>query len=131
MIAHDYIEKFASLESELSAKKGDFALFALFMRGELPDRWDLIVSAPWLPENRQAAVNYLVNEIKSQLGVDALITLSQIAVFDSQHVSVQDFNRTIQVEHGDLEIRDRYLFGLPIRLAHIITSKRPAAPVVK
>lgn len=129
MTVSELTEKFARLESQLSDEKGDFVLFALFLREDVPDRWDLIVSAPWIGEDKQSAVNYLINEIKSKLGGHDLTNLSRIVVIDPYDVAVQNLNRAIQVEHGNFEVRDTNLFGLAIKDAHIITSKRPTAPV--
>ena len=39
------VEKLASVEREVSSEKGDFRLFALFLREDAQDRWDLLVSA--------------------------------------------------------------------------------------
>jgi hypothetical protein len=46
------LQRFAALEASIAEEKGSFALFALFMRKEVPDRWDLIVSAPWLGDDK-------------------------------------------------------------------------------
>ena len=131
MIPHPLTERFARLEASIAARKGDFVLFALFLREGAPNRWDLLVAAPWLGEDQQAAVGYLVGEVKSVIGADALLSLSHIVVVDPYHAELQDFNRYVQVEHGDIEIRDRDIFGQTIKEAHVITSKRPAAPAVK
>lgn len=79
MTVAEFTAKFAWLESEIARERGDFTLFALFMREDVPDRWDLIVSAPWFGEDRQAAVNYLVGQIKSRLGEEDLTCLSDRA----------------------------------------------------
>jgi hypothetical protein len=131
MIPHKLTERFARLETSIAARKGDFVFFALFLREGAPNRWDLLVAAPWLGEDRNAAVGYLVDEIKSTIGADALLSLSRIIVIDPYHEEVQEFNRHVKVEHGDVEIRDRDIFGQTIKEAHVITSKLPAAPVVK
>jgi hypothetical protein len=36
----------------------------------------------------------------------------------------------VQIEHGGVEVRDSNFFGLPVKHAFIITSKRPPAPAV-
>lgn len=126
MTTTEFTEKFARLESELAQEKGSFTLFALFMREDVPDRWDLIVSAPWIAEDQQAAVNFFVAEIKSRLGADALIQLSRIVVVDPEDAAVQKLNRAIRVEHGNVEIWDNQFFGLAVKHAQIITSQRPS-----
>jgi hypothetical protein len=125
MTVAELTQNFARLESQLAKEKGAFALFALFLREDVPDRWDLIVSAPWVGEDKQSAVSYLVSQIKSKLGEQDLTRLSRIVVIDPDDVAVQNLNRDIEVEHGNVEVRDSNFFGLAVKQAHIITSKRP------
>ena len=47
------VEKLASLERDISSEKGDFSLFALFLREDAYDRWDLLVSSPWIEINEK------------------------------------------------------------------------------
>ncbi len=130
MTVTDLTQKFADFESRISGEKGDFALFALFMREDSPDRWDLMVSAPWTGDDKQSAVNYFVGQIKSSLGDQGLTSLSRIVVIDPQDAAVQALNRAIQIEHGRVEVRDSEFFGLAVKHAYIITSKRAPAPAV-
>ena len=128
---NEIVEKFASLEAEIAQKRGDFSLFALFLREDAPDRWDLIVSAPWVGQNKDEAVDYLIAEIKSHLGPQDLVSLSRIVVVDSNDPPVQALANAFHVEHGRVEVRDSNLFGLQVKHAFIITSKRPEAPVAR
>jgi hypothetical protein len=121
-------EKFAELESHVAGEKGSFVLFALFMREDAPDRWDLIISAPWVESDKRKAVDYFVSQIKSRLGEQALTSLARIVVIDPQEAGVQAFNRAIRVEHGPIEVRDSDFFGLPVRQALVFASQRAPAP---
>jgi hypothetical protein len=129
MILADLKERFARLESEIAQEKGDFALFALFLREEVPDRWDLIAAAPWAFNDQQKATNYFINKIKSVLGAQELLNLSRIVLVDPDHADVVNLNRAIRVEHGAVEFKDSSFSGVPVKQGLIITSKRPAAPV--
>ncbi|OFV94210.1 MAG: hypothetical protein A3H28_08405 [Acidobacteria bacterium RIFCSPLOWO2_02_FULL_61_28] len=128
---NDIAEKFASLEAVVSKERGDFSLFALFLREDAPDRWDLLVAAPWASQKRDETVEYLVNEIKSHLGPQELINLSRILVVEPHDPKVQEFTKAFPVEHGRLEVWDSIIFGLPIRHGFIITAKSPEVPVAK
>jgi len=128
MMEPELTDKFAELESYVAGEKGGFTLFALFMREDAPDRWDLMVSAPWAGGDKQSTVNYLIGQIKSRLGEEGLRSLARIVVIDPHGAAVQALNRAIQIEHGRVEVRDRHFFGLPVKHAYIITSKRPPAP---
>jgi hypothetical protein len=126
MIATELPAKFAKLESDVAAARGDFTLFALFLREDVPDRWDLIISAPWASADQKGSLDYLVNRIKSDLGPADLTQLSRIVFIDPTDVSVRALNQAIHVEHGSVELRDSSFFGLPIKHAFIITSKGPS-----
>ena len=126
MIVTELPAKFAKLEFDVAAARGDFTLFALFLREDVPDRWDLIISAPWASADQKGSLDYLVNRIKSDLGPADLTQLSRIVFIDPTDVSVRALNQTIHVEHGSVEVRDRNFFGLPIKHAFIITSKGPS-----
>jgi hypothetical protein len=128
MTERDLPERFRKVESRIAEEKGAFVLFALLMREDAPDRWDLVVAAPWVGEDKHGAVDYFVEEIKSQLGAPDLTSLARIVVLDPEDAAVQALNRAVQIEHGGVEIRDSSFFGLPVRHAFIITSRRPSAP---
>jgi hypothetical protein len=121
----DFTDKIADVEKEIAKEKGPFSLFALFLRDDVPDRWDLVVSAPWVKNNKQT-LNYLVHEIKSTLTPDDLISLSRIVMVEPSDKPVQAINRAFNVEHGKVEVRDVQFFGLPIKHGYIITSRRAA-----
>ena len=127
MTTPELVERFARLETEIANEKGDFSLFALFMREEVPDRWDLMVSAFWTGADNTAAVDYLVAQIKSKLGDGDLVSLSRIVVIDPEDAAVRMLNRNVHVEHGNVEVRDSIFSGLAIKQAYIITSNRPPA----
>lgn len=128
MTEPDIAQRFREFESGIAGEKGGFVLFALFMREEVPDRWDLIVSAPWIGDDTRKAVDYFVGEIKSRLGDQDLIRLARIVVVDPDEAAIRALNRSIDIEHGGVEVRDSTFFGLPIKHAYIITSKQRPAP---
>jgi len=129
MTSNELATNFARLEAQIAAKKGGFTLYALFLRESAPNRWDLMVSAPWLGPDSEAAVRYLVDEIKSSLGDEFLVPLSRIIVLDPNDAAVRSLNQAIKVEHGSVEVRDSSFFGLPIKHAYLITSQLLGASV--
>src|SRR5437868_4931443 len=98
MITTELPARFKKLESDVSAAKGEFALFALFLREDLPDRWDLMISAPWASADQDGALDYLISRIKSDLGPTDLTQLSRIVFIDPNDIAVQNLNRALNVE---------------------------------
>ena len=125
------VEHFKKLERDISQKRGAFVLFALFAREDLPDRWDLVVAAPWV-KSQQEGAEYFVQEIQKKLGSPVLNILSRIVFVQPTDPPVRAINTAMHVEHGQAEIRDSNFFGVPIKHAFIITSQSlaPSAPTV-
>jgi hypothetical protein len=124
----DLPEQFAKLEADISAEKGDFTLFAMFRREDFPERWDLMISAPWAFADQRSSLQYFIAKIKADIGSDALVLLARIIFIDPNEVSLQKLNRAIHVEHGAVEVRNSNYFGLDIKHAVFITSKSLSAP---
>jgi hypothetical protein len=52
-------ERLRAKEKGMSSEKGPFLLFALMLREEAPDLWDLVVSAPWIESDKAKALAYI------------------------------------------------------------------------
>lgn len=117
------IEKIKNIEIELSKEKGGFKLFALFLREESFDKWDVLISAPWVQNNQQESFRYIANKIQEKLNKEELLQLSRIILINEKNTTLTAINKAINTEHGINEVRDSNFFGLQIKHAYIITSK--------
>ncbi len=130
----DLAKRFVELEQEISQEKGEFELFALFLRENAPNRWDVVVAAPWIEIDQGLALRYLGEKLQRGLTTDQLMRLSHIAIIDADNPGLPDVTETVHVEHGLVEMRDQEFFGHSIERAFFITSQpvlakelRPAA----
>lgn len=120
----DFVNELQSVERLLSKEKGAFNLFALFLREDAPEKWDLLIAAPWVEEDKAETLKRVSKELQKRLSKEELLKLSRVVIIDQSNPALRAF-QTIHVEHGDMDIKDRNLFGLQIKHAHIITSRRP------
>lgn len=121
------IEKFISLEKEMADEKGGFVLFGLFLREEAPNRWDVVISAPWFGENKNEPLNFIVKTFTSKLEEQELVILSRIVLLDPWEDFVKEVHGSVaSVEHGNLELVNYVFNGMDMKRAHIITSKQNA-----
>jgi len=123
----ELVQKLAPLERMVSQEKGDFSLFGLFLKEDTPDRWDLLVSAPWVEADKGAALRYLADAIRTHLTPEEARYLSRIVIIDSRNPALRAINRALGVEHGQAEVQDSVFFGLLIKHAYIITSKEASS----
>ncbi|HBB88530.1 MAG TPA: hypothetical protein DC047_13035 [Blastocatellia bacterium] len=130
----ELLERFVQFERAIAAEKGEFGLFALFLREDAgagtsgysgySAKWDLIVAAPWIDGNRKDALPYITKRIQEAFSPSELSQLSRIVLVDLTNPEVEEINRAVRVQSGQTEIRDSNFFGLRIKHAYIITSQR-------
>jgi hypothetical protein len=109
---------------ELSAERGEFALFGLFLREEALDKWDLVISAPWLEEGKLKALGEFVEKAVSIVGEQELLALSRIVTLNHDDPNLDAILNAVEVEDDPLELWNTSFFGLEIKHAYILRAKR-------
>ncbi len=118
-----FLDKFIFIEKELTDEKGDFVLFGLFLREGSPNKWDVVVSAPWLDESSIESLDFMIKRIQSKLELQEQLMMSAVLVLDPSQEFVKEMNEEVRVEHGNVKLMDYIFNGMGIERAHIITSK--------
>ncbi len=113
------------IERELASRHGEFTLFALVLREDSTDRWDLLVAAPWVQEDDDLALRVISDSLVKALKREELIQVSRIVTLDQTDPELKAFAQTIQTSHEPVEIVNSTLFGQPIKRAYVITSIAP------
>lgn len=124
---NDFVKHIQKVERSISSEKGEFNLFALFLRENSLDKWDLLIAAPWVERNKSDALKRISKEIQQNLTKKEMLKLSRLVIIDKSNPALSAFQKAIDTEHGDAEIKDSNFFGLQIKHAHVITSRRVAA----
>ncbi len=110
---------------EIADRKGEFTLFALFMRADAPGTWDLVVSAPWIERDRLKTTREFVRLLVQSIGEEALQQFSRVAAVESDHPAVKFILDNLPVDDDELRVRSTDLFGLQIEEAIIFRARRP------
>lgn len=119
----DLAEKLRGLERTLSEEKGTFNLFALFLREDAPDVWDLVVAAKWIEDDRAAALADISRRVRDSLRADEITKISRVVVVERTDPALKAIASTMSIEHGIAEVANSTFFGLAIRHAFIITAE--------
>jgi hypothetical protein len=123
----ELVEKLTIVEKETSAEKGKYDLFALFLREDSSNKWDILVSADWMDERKEEVLKYLSQKIQKAFTPDELFQISRIVIIEKDNPSLPGLQRAFNGEHGAIEIKDATFFGLQIKHAFLITSRRSEA----
>lgn len=127
----DTVEQFIKLERRIAKDKGEFFLFALFLREDAPDKWDLVVAAPWMDADRTKALSYLAEQIKEELKPRELTQLSRVVIVDQQHPSLAAIKRAVKKADDIAEVANLNFFGLQIKHGYIIVPRHSRPSAVK
>ncbi len=111
---------------EIAARKGDFTLFALVMRVDAPDAWDLVVSARWLDGRKLNATSEFVQLLAKSIGEESLRQFSRIATVDSDATIVKFIRANFPVEREEniFHTQSFDLDGLQVQEAIIFRAKK-------
>lgn len=123
----ELVEKLNRIEKETSFEKGEYELFALFLREDASSKWDILVSANWVSKNKEDALKYLANKIQNVFSSEELLHISRIVLIESNNPSLPALQQAFHIEHGVAEIKDSNFFGLEIKHAFLITSRKREA----
>lgn len=124
----ELFQKLKSIERDVSNERGAFEFFGLFLREDAPDKWDLVVAAPWLEEEKDEALRYLSRKVAEVFEPDELLALSRIVLMDHGAPGLEAMLRSVKLVHGSAEIHDCDFFGLAVKHGFIVTSKRLSEP---
>ena len=117
------IKQLRRVMNEITKEKGKFALFGLFLRDDALDKWDLVISAPWLEENKLKGLGEFVEKMASIVGEEQFLTLSRVVTLNHDEPSLKAILHEVQVDNDFVELKGRNLFGLPINHAYILQAK--------
>ncbi len=127
------IEKYRALEKEISEQKGQFFFFALLLHKGAFNKWDLVVSAPWIEESVTGAIRYIVAQMRERFTPEERLQLSRVATASPSLLPLD----TLEFELGHIDfqhelhkIRHVELFGAQTERGYIITAKRPESEAV-
>ena len=119
----ELLEKLKKIEKETSAEKGNYDLFALFLREGSPDKWDILVAAGWINGNNEEALKYLALKFQHSFTQNEFLKISRIVIIEENNPELPAIQHDINIEHGISEIKDATFFGLDIKHAIFITSR--------
>src|SRR2546423_7817056 len=120
-IMKEIVDKLTEIEKKTSTEKGEYNLFALFLREDSPNKWDILVSAKWIDKDKGEALKYLGSNIQNTLNKNELLLISKIAIIEETNPALPALQQAIDVQHGLAEIKESNFFGLQIKQAFLIT----------
>jgi len=126
------VDKLRLVAQKAAANKGAFSFFAILLREDAPDRWDLVAAAPWIDKDTMGSLQYLARCLQEHLDRDELLRISRIVPLETGNPFLNDMYRSVSTAPGYLGACDysfdvpRVVSGIPIKQMHILVCRRPA-----
>ena len=116
------IKNFRQLEKYIVEEKGAFQLLALFLREDSPGKWDFIVSAEWIDEDKYSAIRYIAEKMNQHLSFTDRMIISRIVPIETHHTEITHLIDTYHVSDKPIEIYHNLFFDVAVERAYILTT---------
>ena len=111
------------VERTVSEKEGEFTFFALFLREDAPNRWDLVIAAPWIDRDPTKGIKVVAKAVSSILPKPMLERISKVVPVGTDNPGTHVFSDRRPIEQGWDEIKNEILFGLRIVQGYVVTAR--------
>jgi hypothetical protein len=124
----EILEKLKSIVHSLEGEHGPILVFALFLREDPLEKWDIVVSAKWLNSSDRTSFETIASKIQKSLNASELMQLSRIVILDTDDPVVAFLQNTAMVTNGSHHevpgggFSDR--FGFTIKRAYLLRCQK-------
>ncbi len=128
----EILEKLKSVVQFLEEKNGAIVLFALFLREDSLEKWDVVASASWLSSADKNAYSKVISKIQVALSTEELLQLSRIVILDNTDPVVSFLQEACTLTNGGVKESPKDFsieplsekFGFIIKKAYILRCQR-------
>ena len=97
----EVLDKFKALIKSLESEHGPFLLFALFLRENPFETWDVIVSATWLNSKEMSSYRLISSKLQEFLTESESLQFSRIVLLDPDDQAVKFLLDLETVKNGE------------------------------
>jgi HEPN domain-containing protein len=131
-----HLNNYIELGKEIEKEKGEFTLYALLERENNPNRWDILMAAPWVGEGSLEETRYVVERMSKVLSPEERTAVSQIALLRPDEPVVQEIlqrytpvDRSTGIFYPPLD--NIYLNGILILRGYVLFNNAYQGPLGK
>ncbi len=76
--------------------------------------------------DKKAILKYIIDEIKSELSQEEIMTLSRVILLEPANQFILDVNESVHTDHEEKTVTHMAFGMIPVKRGYVITSKRNA-----
>lgn len=125
----EILEKLNTSLITLEKERGPVLIFALFLREDPLEKWDILVSAPWLNASDMDAYRIVVSDIRKELNSIDFMKFARLVILDPEDPVVPFLLELEPIKNGEYkelpidELSERFKFT--IKKAYILRAHKP------
>lgn len=128
----EILDNLKSVVLSLERECGPFLLVALFLREDSLNKWDIVVSAPWLNSSAKKSYEIIVSKVQEVLSPVELVQLSRVVILDNTDPVVSFLQEACPLTNGGFKESPRDFsvepfsakFGFVINKAYVIRCQK-------
>ncbi len=132
----EILNKLKSVVQSFEGEHAPILLCALFLRKESFEKWDIVVSAPWLNSSEEKSYEIIISKVRSILTPSEVVRISRIIILDDNDPVVAFFQDSCLLEGEEFKESPKDFsvdpfslkFGFVIIKAYMIRCHRASAP---
>lgn len=118
-----FIEKFFAIQSSISEEKGTIRLLVLLELSEFQGKWEMVMSAEWLPERTSQAFNFIIDKMSAVLDSKEYYQVTKITLLRTHEPFVQALEQLLEENPYQREFMEIEVDGLKIKRAYVIAPQ--------
>ena len=126
------LDKLKPIVEALEKEHGPILFFALFLREDSLEKWDIVVSAPWLSSSEKQAYEIVISKIQDSLNTAELVQFSRVVILDSIDPVVSFLQEVCPLTNGGFKESPKDFsiepfsekFGFTIKKAYILRCQK-------
>jgi hypothetical protein len=113
-------KKFIAIGNAIAQEKGTIRLLVLLELEEFRGRWDMVMSAEWLPESTRETLQLVLEKMKEPLNPKEFSEVARTILLRPNEPFVQSFEQFLTDNPYQREFMDIEINGLEIKRAYVI-----------
>jgi hypothetical protein len=123
---NDFFGKMREVEADLARERGGVLFFGLLKSADLPDRWDVVITARWVTDSQLTDLRYLADKLRSRLTPDEMLSLARIVLLAPDESSLLARGGLFDIKQGSLQLVNVPINDMVITHAYVITADSAA-----
>jgi hypothetical protein len=128
----EILDKLKSIVQSLEKEHQPISLFALFLREDSLQKWDIVVSATWLSSSEKNAYKIVISKIQAVLSPSEFVQFSRVVILDNTDPVVSFLQEICPLTNGGFKESSKDFsveplsekFGFVIKKSYILRCQK-------